>query len=412
LQTEYKKECGVRFGQIPREPFASITMKREGKPGILGQEDSQRLWEHLRAKGYVDGEGRIQGLYDPKNPAFVLDVPPDLKEHSPQILDAMNRFVFENRIVDARKRQQVKVCIQVLLDPEFEALWNKVSQRTRYRVSFDTEELIRLAATRIKAAPKIFPLTISVEKRSLNINRAGVFADNAASYESGFEVERNERLPDILAYLQNETELTRHTIARILIESGRAEDMRINPQAFITLTAREITLVLHEMMLKGIEYEKIAGVQWEMRLLEDEAEEALTRYLDNLYRVKNTEKTTFDFVEYQSKVEEAFAQSLDTNEAVKFFVKLPSWFRIDTPLGPYNPDWAVLLEGASTKLYLVRETKGTNEITELRNLEAKKIHCGHKHFDALGVDFEVTISLSDTLKKLRANEKRPFSIQL
>jgi type III restriction enzyme len=169
------------------------------------------------------------------------------------------------------------------------------------------------------------------------------------------DVEPVKVLPDILAFLQKETELTRHTLAEILKRSGRLGEFKINPQAFMAAVAKEISRALHDLMLKGIKYEKVGGQHWEMSRIEQDAEEGIVRYLSNLYEVQNREKSLFDAFEYESEVERQFACDLDSNETVKLFVKLPSWFKIDTPIGTYNPDWAFVTE-REEKLYFVRET--------------------------------------------------------
>jgi type III restriction enzyme len=144
-------------------------------------------------------------------------------------------------------------------------------------------------------------------------------------------------LPDILGFLQKETELTRHTLAEILKRSGRLGEFKINPQAFMAAVAKEISRALHDLMLEGI---KVAGAFWEQSRIEQDAEEGIVRYLSNLYEVQNREKSLFDAVVYESEVEKQFARDLDNSEYVKLFVKLPAWFKIDTPIGQYNPDWA------------------------------------------------------------------------
>lgn len=131
-----------------------------------------------------------------------------------------------------------------------------------------------------------------------------------------------------------------------------------------------------------------------MSRIEQEAEKGIVRYLSNLYEVQNQEKSLFDAIEYESEVERKFASDLDNNENVKLFVKLPEWFKIDTPIGPYNPDWAFVTE-RDQRLYFVRETKSTLDSEERRAKENQKITCGRKHFDALGVDFGVVTSLSE-----------------
>jgi type III restriction enzyme len=144
-------------------------------------------------------------------------------------------------------------------------------------------------------------------------------------------------MPDILSYLQKETELTRHTLAEILKRSRRLAEFRINPQAFIAAVAKEISWALHDLMLESIKYEK-AGAYLEKSRVEQETEKGIIRYLNHLYDVQIKNKSLFDAAEYESEVEKRFARDLDNNENVKVFVKLPSWFTIDTPIGSYNPD--------------------------------------------------------------------------
>jgi type III restriction enzyme len=158
--------------------------------------------------------------------------------------------------------------------------------------------------------------------------------------------------------------------------------------------AREISRALHDLMLEGIKYEKVAGQHWEMSRIEQDAEDGIVRYLGNLYEVQNREKCLFDAIVYESEVEKQFARDLDSNKNVKLFVKLPSWFKIDTPIGTYNPDWAFVTE-REEKLYFVRETKGSLDSEDRRTKENQKIACGRKHFDTLGVDYDVVTSLSE-----------------
>ncbi len=334
LQSDYERD-GITFGKVAREAFANLVVQKNGESIPLGQDHSRCLWTHLQAKGYFDALGVIQPTFDPTNPLFKLDVPPEFEAVAPQIVDTINRFVFSNRIVDALKRQPIRFRKEVILDPEFQALWDKVSQKTRYRVAFDTEKLIADAVARIRKTKPIAPPAIAIERADLTTTLAGIAVQETR--ETYSDISRQFPIPDVLAYLQNATELTRHTLAQILIQSGRAEEIRINPQAFITMALTEIQASLNEVMLAGIQYERLAGQTWEMRTLEEEAERSLERYLTNLYHVQHPEKTIYDYVEYQSKVEEQFARDCDHNDRVRFFVKLPSWFIVDTPSAPTTP---------------------------------------------------------------------------
>ncbi|MEK6789191.1 MAG: DEAD/DEAH box helicase family protein [Pseudomonadota bacterium] len=400
LQSEYEEDYGIRFGIVPREAFAGlITKAPDGTEQKLGQAESGELWQHLQAHGYLDREGRLQDAFNPANPQFQLDVPETLANLAPAIIDEMQRYVFQNRVVDARKKKTIAFRKNVALDPAFAELWKRISQRTRYRVKFNSEDLIKSAVARLQAQQekfgKLTPLKIEIVKVELDHTLAGIGTDRVLDQRDR-HVSTPASLPDILAYLQNETELTRHTLVEILLRSGRLDEFRLNPQAFITMAVAEINKALHDLMLHGIEYEKIAGQVWEMRQLETDAEKGLLRYLNNLYEVRNQSKTPYDFVEFQSEVERQFARDLDNNQRVKLFVKLPSWFKVDTPIGHYNPDWAIVLEG-DEQLYLVRETKSTRDEEKRRQAENDKVSCGRKHFESIGVDFDDVTSLKEVL---------------
>ena len=115
--------------------------------------------------------------------------------------------------------------------------------------------------------------------------------------------------------------------------------------------------------------------------------EELINYLNAL----EVEKSVYEYVVYDSEVEREFARRLDQREDIKLFVKLPGWFEIDTPVGKYNPDWAILKQNGEA-IYMVRETKGTRDFLKLRTSEADKVRCGQKHFETLGVDFNVVMT--------------------
>lgn len=395
LQKEYERDLDMKFGVVTVEAFAKLV----GLP-----EQAKILHQHLQQQGYLDAAGLIQPKFDPSYPHFELNLPPEFAPLRAQVVDLMQGFVFKNRIGNARKRGPVKLRKSMLLDPTFKALWEQISQHTRYRVRFSTEELINTAVGKIQALPAILPLQMHLERVGLQLTQAGIATSGIMQSEISY-ANAPQSLPDILAYLQNETDLTRQTLAEILQRSGRLHEFRLNPQAFITQAASQINHTLHALMLRGIEYVKIAGQQWEMHRLEDSAEQQLERYLDNLYKVNHQGKALFDYVEYQSETEKKFAQELDDDERVKFFVKLPGWFKVDTPVGPYNPDWAIVFEQGlqqRSRLYLVRETKSTLLKEKRRQEENDKILCGGKHFAAIGVDYAVATSMRDVVQDLSA----------
>ncbi|GAH59099.1 unnamed protein product, partial [marine sediment metagenome] len=192
---------------------------------------------------------------------------------------------------------------------------------------------------------------------------------------------------DVLGYIQGKIKLTKGTIFRILKESSKISDILVNPQQFMDLAASKLTHVLRQMMVDGIKYEKIAGKFWEMRLFESQE---LEGYLEDMVRVKNKDKTLYDYILVESNVERRFANELENNEDVKFYFKLPFWFKIETPIGTYNPDWAIVFEN-DKRIYFVAETKSPGQ--ELRQSENMKIKCGEKHFEQFDdVTFRAPIS--------------------
>lgn len=402
LQTEYEEDTGQRFGIVPKQAFARLTSPvRPGEPAPapLGQEMSASVWDHLRENGYLDAAGGVLPKFNPAADGFELDVPGDLEPLRAEITDAVSRYVFANRIINARKRQTVRFRKQVSLDPDFKELWDRIGKRTKYRVSLSTDDLVAAAVSAIKSAEPIAPPKVRVQVVELEHTRAGIASDRRIDQHE-YATSAPTVLPDILSDLQNETDLTRATLVRILRESGRLADFSVNPQAFTVMVAAKINAVMHRQMVDGIKYEPVPGLHWEMRRLEPEASEEIERYAARLYKVQSDKKTLFDHIEIDSEVERRFAKGLDDNVNVRFFMKLPAWFTVETPIGPYNPDWAIVFED-SQRVYLVRETKGSAEEDELRGREETKIRCARQHFDAIGVDYAVTSSVDEMISALQ-----------
>jgi type III restriction enzyme len=182
--------------------------------------------------------------------------------------------------------------------------------------------------------------------------------------------------------LQDKTHLTRRSLVEILIQSRRLNDFKRNPQQFIALAAEAINRTKRLALVDGIRYQRIGDEHYYAQELFETEE--LTGYLKNILE---TQKSVYQYVVYDSPgVERRFAEDLEANEAVKVYAKLPGWFKVPTPLGTYNPDWAVLVEtDGQEKLYFVVETKGSNWWDDLRHIEGAKIKCGEKHFAELAV---------------------------
>jgi len=194
-----------------------------------------------------------------------------------------------------------------------------------------------------------------------------------------------------VSYLQNETNLTRRTLVEIMKRSDRLQDFKNNPQKYIEQVSAIIQHQMRLFIVDGIKYRKIGDAHFYAQELFEENE--LYGYLSK--NMLEAEKSVYDHVVYDSDVEEEFARKFESNEEVKVYAKLPGWFKIETPLGTYNPDWAVLVEvDGEQKLYFVVETKGSILTDALRPAEQAKIDCGREHFKALGTDVEFTVANS------------------
>ena len=287
---------------------------------------------------------------------------------------------FAGRIVNKKEARTAKLKQGWRLNADFKELWNRIKHKTRYAVDYQTDVLVERAAKNLAAREKIAPSRMSIQRGGIVMSGMGVDAQLLGVREAEAKDYRAINVPDMLGYLQAKTELTRKTITEILARSGRLSEVQHNPQQFLEQAQQSIDAELHSLMIDGIKYERINGQEYEMMLFE--AEE-ITGTLTSMIEVDNS---IYDTVLFESEVERAFAEAMRTREDIKLFIKLPGWFKIETPIGTYNPDWAIVKED-DHKIYLVRETKSTKEQLKLRGSEWDKIQCGKAHFNTLDVDF-------------------------
>ena len=379
LQTEFEEDSGIGFGRVNKIAFAGLGRTAgDGTETAIGRDNSARIWAGLVQKGYLSEAGRILDKFDPANPEFTLRLPDEFADLQAEIVDEISRKVFKNRIVNARQRRDLRLRKEVRLGLEFQELWKRLKHRTRHGVTFDTAELIERALSRIRRLETIQPPRVVTTFAEIDFSKAGAAAGTQVATKAQ-EVDRIKVLPDILAFLQRETGLTRRTLAEILKRSGRLAEFKANPNAFMAAVAKEISSALRDLMLRGIKRERIAGIDCEQSRIEQEAEDGIVRYLSELHEAQNRGKALFDFVEHRSEVDRRFARDLDSNDNVKMFVKLPSWFKIDTPVGPCNSDWAFVTE-RERKLYFVRETKSRPDSKDRRAKENEEVIRDRRHF--------------------------------
>ena len=380
LQKEIEQDTGIRFGIVETHQFAGISIKgADGQPAPLGFEQSKVLWEHLRSAGLVDAKGKVQDILRQKLKDGTLTLPEPFATQLPQVKEILRKLAGRLEIKNADERKQVKTRQAVLHGPEFKALWDRIKHKTTYRVQFDNPALLATCIQAMKDAPTIAKTRLQWRKADLSIGRAGVDTKETATSAPVTLDEGDIELPDILTDLQDKTQLTRRSIHRILVESDRLDDFKRNPQQFIELAAEIINRSKRLALVDGIKYQRVGAEEYYAQELFETQE--LSGYLKSMI---DANRSVHEQVIYQSDTERSFAEQLEMNESIKVYAKLPGWFRVPTPLGPYNPDWAVLVDREGTeRLYFVVETKSSLFTDDLRDKESAKIRCGEAHFSEL-----------------------------
>lgn len=382
LQREIEEETGIRFQIVEPEQFAGVmVVDADGKARPLGVEASAELWQHLKAKGLIDAKGKVQDALRKAIKDGTLVLPEKFTDQLKPVTEILRKIAGRLDIKDADKGQVIKTRRAVLHSAEFKALWDRIKHKTTYRVHFDNEALITACSKAIENGPAISKTRLTWRKADLEIGKGGVTAEETAVSEPVVLEERDIELPDLITDLQDKTKLTRKSIVRILTGCGRINDFKRNPQEFIDLCAEAVNRTKRLAIVDGIKYQKLGDEHYYAQELFESEE--LRGYLTNMLASK---RSVYEYVVYDSAgVEKSFAEQLEKNEAVKVYAKLPSWFKVPTPLGTYNPDWAVLIEkDGQERLYFVVETKGTLFTDALRPTEQAKIDCGKAHFAALG----------------------------
>jgi type III restriction enzyme len=283
------------------------------------------------------------------------------------------------------------------LNPEFQALWKRIAQRTRYRVALDTEALIAACAAAVGQIV-IEPLRVRVERGMVReIGEQGEMEARLLG-QSAYLVHREYEIPHVTAKLAEETHLTRRTLRRILERAGNLRQIFDNPAEYLQRAAEAINRAKRRFLVEGVHYVEVDD-HYRMGLFEN-----LQGYEQSLLPI---EKSIYDQVIVDSGIERDFAQELEALDEVQLFVKLPDWFVVPTPIGTYNPDWAIVfhLQDAfgevREKVYLVSETKGTTDEEERRGTENLKITCARRHFAHLDVRYDDVVTAEDLLERLR-----------
>lgn len=405
LQKEIEADTGIRFGIVEQHQFATIAITTpDGKVAPLGVDQSKALWDHLRASGHIDAKGKVQDSLKVALKDGMLALPEAFEPYRGQVAELLRKVTGRVEVKNRDDRETVPLRKgadgkAVTLSEDFKALWDRIKHKTTYRVQFDNDKLIRDCTAALTRDLHIARARLQWRKAEIGIGKAGV---EAREKEGAYTVTLNEadiELPDMLTDLQDRTQLTRRTLVKILTECERLDDFKRNPQQFIEQAAEIINRCKRMALVDGIRYQRLGDdAVWAQELFETEE---LTGYLTNMLR--DTKRSIYEHVVYDSATERDFADALEKDDDVVLYAKLPGWFKVPTPLGSYNPDWAVLVNKDGTRrLYFVVETKSSLFTDELRHKESAKIECGKAHFEALAVGenparYLVARSLSDVM---------------
>lgn len=396
-QRELTEDTGIKFGYLVLESFNTISngSDENNEPIYFGQDESEKLFKHFIEQGYIDKKGKIQDTLKIAVKDNTVDLGQEFdSDLTKQIINKIKEVAGSLEIKNNEEKVPVKLNKQVYLSEDFKALWNSIKYKTVYKVDFDSDELIRKCIKSLNDNIRNEQSKVEHTKAILAVANSGIKAEGEIkNYIEHLNVQVNH-LPDIITYLQNETDLTRKSIVKLLkgLESRVLNYFKSNPQAFIESCIDVINLQKHLFIVDGIKYEKIGeGEYYDQKMIEDED---LVGYLSK-YLVEST-KSVFHQTLCDSDIEVNLANEFENSDNISLYTKLPSWFKVPTPLGTYNPDWAIMYnKGNGDQLYFVTESKGSTSNEFLRPIEVGKINCGKAHFESIGSRMIVATNIDD-----------------
>jgi len=371
-----KTETAVKAEDIVGQPYTeTVTVEKE-----VSYDDAAELITHFEDKGYISKSGKIKDTMKQALMDGTLDLPEKFESARERFETVIATADKKPPIRDASKDVLVRLNKQAILSPEFLELWDKIKQKTAYRVNVDSRELVERCINDLQEMPRIHKTRLVSQTADIHIEKKGVTHTERDIHTMDIKEERPP-LPDVLLLLQDACGIPLPLCRDILIESGRLQDFANNPQMFLEQAVEIIKNAIYKFEIDGIRYIKLSGEEYYVQEVFD-SEELLANLDKNAVAVGHS---VYDYIIYDSEtVERPFAVALDDDPDVKMFFKIPDKFTIETPLGSYNPDWAVYLDkDGEQKLYFVLETKGSMNKLDLRHREDMKIHCGLQHFKAL-----------------------------
>ena len=411
LQTEMVEAVADRPRAVTVELFVGKVIKDEhGNEQVIDQATASVIHFDMIVNGYIDRKGALTDKYYEDKANGELKVAEEVAGSAASVL-AIIDSIYDERSMQPENARSNNVELQVdedkLAMPEFKALWSKINAKSVYIVDFDTEELIQKAIAALDSKLRVSRIHFQVETGAMTtiqskeelLSGASFVKEESASYSVTMTANSNVKY-DLIGKLVDETGLTRKALVAILkgIQSTVFSQFKDNPEEFIVKAAALINDEKATAVIEHITYD-VLDDHYGTDVFTDPTIKGRLGF--NAMKAK---KHLYDHIVYDSTGERDFAAELDTNTNVAVYVKLPDGFYIATPVGHYNPDWAIAFyEGSVKHIYFVAETKGSMRSMQLRLIEQSKIHCAREHFKAIsgdGVVYDVVDSYRTLLEKV------------
>ena len=411
LQTEMAEAVADRPHAVTVELFVGKVIKDEhGNEQVIDRDTASAIHYDMIVNGYIDRKGALTDKYYEDKANGEIKVAEEVADSAASVLDIIDS-IYDARSMQPENARSNNVELEVdedkLNSREFKALWSRINARSVYHVDFDTGELIQKAIAALNGKLRISKIHFQVETGAMDtirskeelVSGASFVKEESGSYGVTITANANVKY-DLIGKLVDETGLTRKALVAILkgIQPSVFHQFRENPEEFIVKTAALINDEKATAVIEHITYD-ILDDHYGTDVFTDPTIKG--RLGVNAMKAK---KHLYDHIIYDSTGERDFAAELDTNTNVAVYVKLPDGFYIATPVGHYNPDWAIAFyEGAVKHIYFVAETKGSMRSMQLRLIEQSKIHCAREHFKAISGDnvvYDVVDNYQSLLEKV------------
>lgn len=407
LQNEIAEAVADRPKAVTAELFIGKVIKDDkGNEQVVDGDTGRAIHFDLIVNGYIDKKGVLTDKYYEDKANGELKVAEEVADSAASVIEIIDS-IYDNRAMQPENARSNNVELEVdeskLAMPEFKALWSKINSKSVYVVDFDTDELVRKSIDSLDRKLRVSKIYFKVETGAMEqikskeelVSGASFVKEESASYGNVVAASSNVKY-DLIGKLVDETGLTRKAVIQILqgIQPATFNQFKNNPEEFIIKAAALINDEKATAIIEHITYD-VMDDKYGTDIFTDPTIKG--RLGVNAMKAK---KHLYDHIVYDSSNEQAFATELDTNTNVAVYVKLPDGFYISTPVGHYNPDWAIAFyEGTVKHIYFVAETKGSMNSMQLRLIEESKIHCAREHFKAIS-NGEVVYDVVDSYKTL------------